>query len=96
VPAKEGASGPGALGGDVPASHVEPPHPITLIDETGSERQFRLHDAFDHEGATYYLVENIDDPSQVLLLREVAGALETVEGEEFQRVISALEEDQIE
>jgi hypothetical protein len=29
-------------------------------------------------------------------LREVAGALETVEGEEFQRVISALEEDQVE
>jgi hypothetical protein len=72
------------------------PQPITLIDETGRERQFQLHDAFDHEGAVYYLVENIDDPSEVLLLREVAGALETVEGEEFQRVISALEEDQVE
>ncbi|MDQ6719689.1 MAG: DUF1292 domain-containing protein [Candidatus Dormibacteraeota bacterium] len=80
----------------MPAEDLSPPHPITLIDETGRERQFQLHDAFDHEGATYYLVEDIDDPSQVLLLRESAGALETVEGEDFQRVISALEEDQVE
>jgi diaminopimelate decarboxylase len=73
-----------------------PPHPITLIDESGRERQFQLHDAFDHEGAVYYLVENIDDPSQVLLLREAGSGLETVEGEEFQRVIAALEEDKVE
>jgi len=72
------------------------PQPITLIDESGRERQFQLHDAFDHQGAAYYLVENIDDPSQVLLLREAEGGLETVEGEEFQRVIAALEEDQVE
>jgi hypothetical protein len=70
--------------------------PITLIDETGRERQFQLHDAFDHDGGVYYLVENIDDPSQVLLLREVEGALETVEGVEFQQVIAALEKDQVE
>ncbi|HEY5035493.1 MAG TPA: DUF1292 domain-containing protein [Candidatus Dormibacteraeota bacterium] len=70
--------------------------PITLIDETGRERQFQLHDAFDHDGGVYYLVENIDDPSQVLLLREVEGALETVEGDEFQQVIAALEKDQVE
>lgn len=82
--------------GDLPASETESPQPITLIDETGSERQFQLHDAFDHEGAVYYLVENVDDPSQVLLLREAGGALETVEGEEFQRVIAALEEDKVE
>ena len=44
----------------------------------------------------YYLVENVDDPSQVLLLREVGGGLETVEGEEFQRVIAALEGDEVE
>ena len=72
------------------------PHPITLIDETGRERQFQLHDAFDHEGAAYYLVENIDDASQVLLLRESEGGLETVEGEEFRRVIAALEGDKVE
>ena len=70
--------------------------PITLIDETGRERQFQLHDAFDHDGGVYYLVENIDDPSQVLLLREVDGALQTVEGDEFQRVMAALEKDQVE
>lgn len=75
---------------------AETPHPITLIDENGRERQFQLHDAFDHEGAVYYLVENIDDSSQVLLLRESDGGLETVEGEEFQRVIAALEEDKVE
>jgi uncharacterized protein YrzB (UPF0473 family) len=74
---------------------VDLPHPITLIDENGGERQFQLHDAFDHDGAAYYLVENIDDKSQVLLLRESEGGLETVEGEEFQRVIAALEEDQV-
>jgi hypothetical protein len=78
----------------VPAEDQSAPHPITLIDETGRERQFQLHDAFDHEGAIYYLVENVDDPSQVLLLREIEGALETVEGEEFQKVITALEKDE--
>ncbi len=44
----------------------------------------------------YYLVENVDDPSEVLLLREAGAGLETVEGEEFQRVIAALEEDEVE
>jgi Protein of unknown function (DUF1292) len=78
------------------ASEPETAKPITLIDDTGRERQFQLHDAFDHEGGVYYLVENIDDPSQVLLLREVDGALETVEGDEFQKVIAALEKDQVE
>ncbi len=55
-----------------------------------------LHDAFDHEGGVYYLVENVDDPSQVMLLRESGAGLETVEDEEFQRVIAALEEDEVE
>jgi len=41
-------------------------------------------------------VENVDDPSEVLLLREAAEGLEAVEGEEFQRVIAALEEDAVE
>ena len=72
---------------------MEPEH-VTLIDESGRERQFRLHDAFDHEGAVYYLVENVDDSTQVLLLKEADGALQTVEGEEFERVIAALEEDE--
>jgi hypothetical protein len=78
------------------ASEPETAKPITLIDEAGRERQFQLHDAFDHQGGVYYLVENIDDPSQVLLLREADGALETVEGDEFQQVIAALEKDQVE
>ena len=80
----------------MPAEETPAPQPITLIDETGRERQFQLHDAFDHEGGVYYLVENIDDPSQVLLLREVDGALETVEADEFHQVIAALEKDQVE
>jgi uncharacterized protein YrzB (UPF0473 family) len=70
--------------------------PITLIDETGTERRYRLHDAFDVEDVHYYLVEAADDPSQVLLLRESTGGLETVDGEEFKRVITALEKDEIE
>ena len=78
------------------AEEQQPEAAVTLIDETGRERQFQLHDAFDHDGAVYYLVENIDDPSQVLLLREVDGALETVEGAEFKQVIAALEKDQVE
>jgi uncharacterized protein YrzB (UPF0473 family) len=78
------------------AEDEEHPQHITLIDEAGRERQFQLHDAFDHDGGVYYLVENVDDPSQVLLLREAEAGLETVEGEEFQRVIAALEEDEVE
>ena len=72
------------------------PEPITLIDEAGVERRYRLHDAFDLEGVNYYLVEAADDTSQVLLLRESAGGLETVDGDEFKRVITALEKDDVE
>lgn len=75
---------------------ADAPEPITLIDEAGVERRYRLHDAFDLEGVNYYLVEADDDPSQVLLLRESAGGLETVDGEEFKRVITALEKDDVE
>jgi hypothetical protein len=76
-------------------NEAEAAKPITLIDESGHERQFSLHDAFDHDGGVYYLVENVDDPTQVLLLREVGGGLETVEGDEFRQVIAALEKDQV-
>ena len=69
---------------------------ITLIDESGAERQYRLHDAFDVDDVHYYLVEAADDPSQVLLLREATGGLETVDGDEFKRVITALEKDEVE
>ena len=71
------------------------PHPITLIDESGRERMFRLHVAFELEGVTYYLVEDAGAPSEVLLLREVDGSLETVDGAEFQRVMAALEQDEV-
>ena len=66
---------------------------LTLVDEDGVERRFRLHDAFDVEGATYYLVESVNDPEEVLLLREQMGTLESVEGEDFDRVLSLLEEE---
>ena len=75
---------------------TDEPQAITLVDESGQERTFRMHDAFDLEGVTYYLVEGADDASEVLLLREVAGSLETVDGAEFQRVMTALENDQVE
>ena len=71
----------------------EPTAEVTLVDEQGDERRFRLHDVFDFEGAAYYLVESVDDPELVLLLRERAGTLETVEGEEFDLVMAALEND---
>ena len=75
---------------------AEDSEPITLIDETGVERRFRLHDAFDVQEVHYYLVEAADDPAQVLLLRETGDGLETVDGDEFKRVLAALEEDEVE
>ncbi len=77
----------------MPADESEP---ITLIDEAGVERRFRMHDAFDVQEVHYYLVEAADDPSQVLLLRETGSGLETVDGNEFKRVMTALEEDEVE
>ena len=75
---------------------ADDPESITLIDETGVERSFRMHDAFDVQEIHYYLVEAVDDPSQVLLLRETGGGLETVDGDEFRRVMTALEADEVE
>jgi hypothetical protein len=79
-----------------PAHDDDDPQKVTLVDESGRERKFTLHDAFDLEGAAYYLVEGVDDPDEVLLLREVDGALQTVEDDEFQRVRAALEQDRVE
>jgi uncharacterized protein YrzB (UPF0473 family) len=64
---------------------------ITLIDEVGAERRFKLHDAFDADDQTYYLVEDAGDPDQVMLLKESSGVLETVDGEELNRVLALLE-----
>jgi hypothetical protein len=69
---------------------------VTLVDETGAERRFTLHDAFDLDGIAYYLVEDAVDPQRVMLLRESGSGLETVHGDEFQRVMHALEEDRVE
>ena len=80
----------------MPAEETEEPQAITLIDESGKERRFRMHDAFELEGVAYYLVEGADDPSEVMLLREAGGRLETVEDAEFQRVMTALEKDEVE
>ncbi|TME04701.1 MAG: DUF1292 domain-containing protein [Chloroflexi bacterium] len=69
---------------------------VTLIDEAGVERRFKLHDAFDLDGVAYYLVEDASDPESVLLLRESGSGLETVDGDEFKRVMLALEQDRVE
>ena len=69
----------------------EPPREVTLIDEGGAERRFLVHDAFDLDQRTYYLVEASDDPAVVLLLKEASGSLESVEGDEFDRVLAMLE-----
>ena len=69
---------------------------VTLIDEAGVERRFKMHDAFQLEEVSYYLVENASDPDSVLLLRETESGLETVDGEEFARVMAALEADTVE
>ena len=80
----------------VPADDSDAPQEVSLVDESGRERRFRLHDAFDLDGNAYYLVESFDDPDEVLLLRETGGVLETVEPDEFERVMKALERDEIE
>ena len=81
----------------MPAEEDEGPlQEVSLIDEDGRARKFRMHDAFDIEGRTYYLVESFDDPDEVLLLRESGGRLETVEQDEFERVIKALDDDEVE
>jgi len=72
------------------------PEVVTLIDEAGVERRFALHDAFEVDGVSYYLVEDAADTSQVLLLRETPFGLETVDGDEFARVMKALEKDEVE
>jgi len=69
---------------------------VTLVDETGVERRFALHDAFDLDGVAYYLVEDVADRDRVMLLRETDAGLETVGGEEFERVMQALEHDEVE
>ena len=74
----------------------EPSQQITLIDESGVERRFTMHDAFDLDGVTYYLLEDVTDPDRVLLLRELGSGLETVDGDEFKRVMEALEQDAVE
>jgi hypothetical protein len=72
---------------------VDESEEVSLVDEGGVERRFRLHDAFDLEGGVYYLVESADDPDMVLLLRERSGTLESVEGAEFDRVLQLLEDE---
>jgi len=72
-------------------AETEAPKTVTLIDEAGQEREFALHDAFDVEGVTYYLVEDAEDPELVLLLREGEGRLATIDGEEFDRILSIME-----
>jgi hypothetical protein len=69
---------------------------VTLIDETGAERRFRMHDAFELDDVSYYLVEDANDPDAVLLLRESPSGLETVDGDDFQKVMTALERDDVE
>ncbi|HEV2416101.1 MAG TPA: hypothetical protein VGX27_14955 [Candidatus Dormibacteraeota bacterium] len=69
---------------------------VTLVDESGVERRFKMHDAFDLEGVAYYLVEDVQNPDTVLLLRESSSGLETVDGADFERVMSALEAEEVE
>jgi uncharacterized protein YrzB (UPF0473 family) len=70
-----------------------PVETVALIDEEGNELLFALHDAFDVEDVTYYLVEGVDDPELVLVLREQDGKLVSIDGEEFDRIMGMLEND---
>ena len=64
---------------------------VTLVDEAGVERKFVVHDAFEVDDRTYYLMEAADDPEEVLLLKEGQGTLESVDADEFDRVLDFLE-----
>ncbi|HZQ50456.1 MAG TPA: DUF1292 domain-containing protein [Candidatus Dormibacteraeota bacterium] len=79
----------------MPDEDGEAPQSVSLIDESGQERTFTLHDAFELEGVTYYLVEAAEDPDEVMLLRESGEGLETVDQEEFERVMTALDHDEV-
>ena len=83
---------------DGPDGEQDPlePERITLLDSEGVERTFLLYDVFDHAGETHYLVEAADDPDMVLLLRERSGRLEPVEGEELDRLVAMLENEEVE
>jgi hypothetical protein len=70
-----------------------PVETVALIDEEGKELIFALHDAFDVEDVTYYLVEGVDDPELVLVLREEDGKLISIDGDEFDRIMGMLEND---
>ena len=70
-----------------------PVETVALIDEEGNELLFALHDAFDVEDVTYYLVEGVDDPELVLVLREQGGKLISIDGDEFDRIMAMLEND---
>ena len=70
-----------------------PVETVALIDEDGNELLFALHDAFDVEEVTYYLVEGVDDPELVLVLREQDGKLVSIDGDEFDRIMAMLEDD---
>ena len=70
-----------------------PVETVVLIDEDGKELLFALHDAFDVEEVTYYLVEGVDDPELVLVLREQDSKLISIDGDEFDRIMQMLEND---
>ena len=70
-----------------------PVETVALIDEEGNELLFALHDAFDVEDVTYYLVEGVEDPELVLVLREQDGKLVSIDGDEFDRIMAMLEDD---
>jgi Protein of unknown function (DUF1292) len=73
------------------AEQEPPAETVTLIDEEGREIVFALHDAFDVEGRTYYLVEGVEDPELVVVLREDDGRLVSIDGDEFDGIMAMLE-----
>jgi hypothetical protein len=67
------------------------PEEVSLLDEEGLERRFLMHDAFDVDELTYYLVQSVEDPEEVLLLKESDDGLEAVQGEELESVLGMME-----
>ncbi|HLH70396.1 MAG TPA: hypothetical protein VKY90_15610 [Candidatus Dormibacteraeota bacterium] len=70
---------------------MEPEPEVELLDESGAERRFRVHDAVEEGGTTYYLVEALDGGDEVMILKERSGVLETVEEDEVELVLTLFE-----
>ncbi|MHB8572286.1 MAG: DUF1292 domain-containing protein [Candidatus Dormibacteria bacterium] len=67
---------------------------ISLVDESGGEVDFYVHDILELDGHEYYILESVSDAEEVLVLRRDDEQLVSLEDqEELDRVVDLLESD---